>query len=86
MQASADAAGAAAAAASGKLRLVSAFILTSFFHLEAGLVVLGSGLLGRFGIRWRGIPLVMGAIACLAQWHLQVRYLLPGAAMLAVRR
>jgi hypothetical protein len=82
MQASADAAGAASAAYPG-FSIFLRIVLSAFLHLEAALVVLGSWLPRRCGIRWVFVPLLMGVVACVAQRHLQVRYFLPGMAMLA---
>ena len=88
MEPSADAAGAAAAAWSvGRPWRYSYLVVVASFHLEAALVILGTRLVWRYcSLRMDLVATGMGAIACLAQWHIQARYLLPGLALMACNR
>jgi hypothetical protein len=86
MQAAADAGGAAASLAATKTRQgyaqAALLALTALIHLEAALVLLCVLVARRLGFRRDGrVALAAGTLACLAQWHVQVRYLLPGLAI-----
>jgi len=77
----ADGIGALAAAASGFTLWTVPFV--ALFHLQAALVV---GFVWTFK-RWvpvRYLGLAAGIVSCLRQWHVQVRYLLPGALIYAL--
>lgn len=88
MEPSADASGATASAwAVGRPWRYSYLVLVASFHLEAALVILGARIVWRYcSLRVDFVATGMGAIACLAQWHIQIRYLLPGLALLACNR
>lgn len=88
MEPSADAAGAAGATwAVSRPWRYSYLVLVASLHLEAALVILGSRIVGRYiPLRLDFVATGMGALACLAQWHIQVRYLLPGVALIASHR
>lgn len=85
IQPSADAIGAASACISWRnpdRRLL--VLLVGLCHLEAALAIVGARIVRRY-VRIRGDLLVIaaGGMACLIQWHIQIRYLLPGLAILA---
>jgi hypothetical protein len=83
---SADAAGAAGAVVAQRHTRVWTVALAAACHLEAALVVVAADGAARLGVRRVGaVALGAGLIAMLAQWHLQTRYLLPGAAIVAAR-
>lgn len=88
IQPSADAAGSASAVwACSRPWRYRYLVLVAAFHLEAALVLLGCRIVGRFtSLRLDFAAIGMGVVACLGQWHIQVRYLLPGAALLASGR
>lgn len=86
IQPSADACGAASVVAlrdrKGTILIVG---MVAFFHLEAALCVAAARIVGsRIPIRMDALVFGMGAVACLGQWHMQVRYFLPGLALLAL--
>jgi hypothetical protein len=85
--ASADGAGAAGAVVSCTRReRVWLVALAAACHLEAALVAVCVLCARRLGVRRVGaVALLAGVGACLAMWHLQTRYLLPGAALVAAR-
>jgi hypothetical protein len=89
MQPSADSSGAAACVyLTGKPWRNSFLLVVALFHLEASLVILGARVVGRWiAIRMDVLAIGMGA---LAQWHptfhFQMRYFLPGLALLAIGR
>jgi hypothetical protein len=86
MQASADAAGAAAAgiASDRNFRMVYTLPIAAF-HLEAGLVYLFCALASKIRITWPCVAIIGGVFACIAQHHWQTRYLLPGVLIWAAR-
>jgi hypothetical protein len=77
IQAGSDSAGAAALLATKKKSSFVAVLVTSLFHLEAGLVILFARVFSCYKAR-RYWGLVAGILAMIAQRHVQVRYLLPG--------
>lgn len=85
IQPSADSAGAAASiVAWNHPRNRWLLVMVGFFHIEASLVVLGSRIVGRYvPVRGDVLAIAMGVVACISHLHIQVRYLLPGAAILA---
>lgn len=81
--ASADAIGAAAAVTFWR-KDNRYLLVVAACHLEAALVLGLVHVLRRFGSRRDGlVALVGGAAAVIGQWHLQTRYFLPGAAIVA---
>jgi hypothetical protein len=83
---SADAAGAAGAVHAVRRRTRAGLAIAAACHLEAALVALCVLAAHRLGVRRVGaVALGAGLVAMLAQWHLQTRYLLPGAAIVAAR-
>lgn len=84
MQASADAAGSMAMGVAIRSRDSWAWIPVCAFHLEAGLCCGLAFLVRRMGFQVRYIGLVGGLIACIAEYHFQVRYFLPGVVGWAV--
>jgi len=86
IQASVDAAGAAIAflalRSTRPRTTLALLVLTLCAHLVAFLVCLFVVVCRRFGIRHDGTcALIGGVLACLGEWHLQARYLLPGLAV-----
>lgn len=95
VQAAADSAGGAAVGlgyreSSSLLREVASCAVVAGFHLVAGLACGYCCLLRRVAPVWYSrfpsLALGSGVIACLGQWHLQVRYFLPGMIVWATRR
>lgn len=85
IQPSADAMGAASACVAWRhsdRRLL--VFMVGLFHLEAALAIVGARIVRRYvPIRGDLLVIAAGGVACLIQWHIQVRYLLPGLAILA---
>jgi hypothetical protein len=84
MYAGADAAGALAALLFIRRLTLQRAAVVALFHLEAGLCYACAVVASRLGFRASStIALVAGVAACVAQWHVQTRYLLPGVVMVA---
>lgn len=89
IQASVDALGAAivlVAINSKQEKVTLAFLVVAFaVHLVAGLCI-GVALATRFfGLRCDAVAVFVGGIAaCVAMWHVQSRYLLPGTALICI--
>lgn len=86
MQAAVDAVGAGVGLAAVKSQRANTtallVALTLLCHLESGLCVLLVVAARSVGIRRDGrVALLGGVVACLGQWHVQARYLLPGLAI-----